>query len=194
MCVSKITRWQPSIPEKCEKGAKVENSWDIEWPVDPINASLALVEQWSVFPEVDLSSFILYFKWVVAKHSGSKLVINERAHENAWNFDNNLKSNKVNNAIIHLILIKQHVDIHQLRQDINRVSYNGDEKCNMWICEFTLVVDDVFHDCHRLSDLWEQHQVKSCCTNHFHQEKSVLLSHIDLVSVICHQNNSHAVH
>ena len=64
----------------------------------------------------------------------------------------------------------------------------------MWICEFTLMVDDVFHDCHRLGDLWEQHQVKSCCANHFHQEQRVFSCHIDLVGIVCHQNDSHAVH
>lgn len=168
MCFSKISWWQPSVPVNSKERAEIENSWDIEWPIDPINASLPLVEEWSVFPEVDLSPFVLDLKLMVSEHSGGKLIINERTHENTWNLDNNLKSNKVNNAIIHFILVEQHVDIHQLRQDIDRVSHKRDEKRDMWICEFALVVDDVFHNCHRLGDLWEEHEVKSCCADHFH--------------------------
>ena len=123
MCWSKITWSQPSVPVKPKEGTEVENRWNIEWSIDPVNASLTFVEEWSVFPEIYLTSFIFDMKLVISEYSSCKLIINKGAHENARNFDNNLESNKVNDAVIHQMLVKQHIDIQQLSQDIDKVSY-----------------------------------------------------------------------
>lgn len=55
---------------------------------------------------------------VSLEYSISELVINEGAHVNVWNFDNDLKSNKMNDGMLDSVLVQKHVQIEDLCSNI----------------------------------------------------------------------------
>ena len=120
-----------------------------------VNHSVYLSQNASAFPEIDITALVFDFEvMVVLEDPLLHLVIDKCAHVEMWDFDDDFKSDEVDDAMLDSVLIGQHVDVQELGNEIDDMRGVGDMECQVWMLKVIYVVVDVFHQVHCVGDLW----------------------------------------
>jgi hypothetical protein len=92
----------------------VENERNINASEESVQHSRDFVAAWSV-AELNISSSFGNFQGVsVRENSGLKFTSGQRTDQNMRNFNDNFKSNEVNDAVLDVVLVSQKINIDEL--------------------------------------------------------------------------------
>jgi len=101
---------------------EIEEHRNITSSMPFIDNSASFTYETSVFPERDITGLILDMEMaVVLEDSLFHFIVDQGAHVNVWNLNNNFKSNEVDDAVLDGVLICQHVDIQEFGNEVNDV-------------------------------------------------------------------------
>jgi hypothetical protein len=139
-----------------------------------VDKSVHLTQETSLCPEINVTGLVFHMEvTVVLEDSLFHFVVDQRAHVNVWDLNDDFKSNEVNDTVLHGVLIHQHVDVQELGNQVDDMRSMSNEKGQVWMLEVFNMIIDVFHQSHGVRNFWVKHQMKSTRTNELSQYNGV---------------------
>ena len=79
------------------------------------------------------------------------------------------------------MLVAQHVNVNDFCKKVNQMVIQGYHKADFWMCKFFWVIVNIMHHLHTLLEMGVQEAMKSCWTDEFGHEHSIVTIGTDCV-------------
>ena len=147
------------MQEDANEWYKVEDNTNIDAPEEFVENSCPFMET-SSFPEFDVSATNLHLWWVM-QHLLQEISL-EGLKVHVGNIHNDLQGDEMYDAVLHSVLVREHVNIDELAQKSSSYLEESQHEANLrsMMAELVTLIVRKLHNSHAIGDLRVEQKVQ----------------------------------